>query len=161
MYMNQCYLLTGGNMGDSAAYLREARQRIETGVGCIVRQSSVYQTAAWGVEDQPPFLNQVLLVETPLEATAVMAVLLSIEKDLGRHREAKYGPRVIDIDVLFFNDSVIRTEALTVPHPRLHLRRFVLVPLAEIAPKLLHPVLHETVEELLEGCEDPLPVKKI
>lgn len=104
--MNRCYLLTGGNMGNSADYLTEARRRIEEDCGCIIESSSVYKTAAWGVEDQPPFLNQVLAVDTPLNAAELLRRILSIEQTMGRQRAVKYGPRMIDIDVLFFNSTL-------------------------------------------------------
>jgi len=158
--MNIAFLLTGGNMGNSFSTLQEAASAIEEKCGAIVQRSAIYQTAAWGNEDQPDFLNQVLKISTELGAHELLKILLDIEQMLGRTRHKKYDPRIIDIDILFFNDLVINTEDLQIPHPRLQLRRFVLVPLNEIASHLVHPVFHKNVKELLEDCPDVLNVKK-
>lgn len=158
--MNDAYLLTGGNIGNRAAYLREAMEAIGKACGPVVKHSAVYETAPWGMEDQSPFLNQVLHIQTGLDPYQLLDALLEIEQLAGRKRLLKYGPRVIDIDILFFNDAVIDTEGLRVPHPRLAERRFVLVPLQEIAPEKMHPVLHQPVRVLLARCTDPLAVHK-
>jgi 2-amino-4-hydroxy-6-hydroxymethyldihydropteridine diphosphokinase len=159
-YMNRAYLLTGGNMGDRTANLREAIGLVNTMVGKVTGQSSVYETKAWGNTEQPDFLNQVLVVETALSATELMNRLMQIEAEMGRMREEKYGPRKIDIDILFYNDDIIRTANLTIPHPRLHLRNFTLEPLFELAPHLLHPVLGKTIAQLFAESPDTLNVKK-
>lgn len=158
---NTAFLLIGGNMGDRASFLDRARQKIAAKCGAIIQQSSLYQTAAWGIEEQPAFLNQVVCIETKLPATVLLTTILDIEKSLGRKRDLKYGPRTIDIDILLFNNDVIREDALTVPHPQMQNRRFVLAPLCEIAPMVLHPVLKKPVAQLLEECPDTLHVQKI
>lgn len=159
--MNISYLLIGGNQGDRMDYLAKARERI-TGSGCaILEHSSVYETAAWGKTDQPAFLNQALLIRTPLDAPALLSVLLEIELGLGRRREEKYGARIIDIDILFFNKEIISLPQLVVPHPQIQNRRFALVPLEEIAPQWIHPVFQLTISRLLAECPDKLDVKKI
>jgi 2-amino-4-hydroxy-6-hydroxymethyldihydropteridine diphosphokinase len=157
--MNRAFLLIGGNIGDRLSNLEKACVEIENSAGKIIRQSQVYETAAWGITEQPAFLNQVLLIETNKSATILLTILLQIEKNSGRIRTVKFGPRLIDIDILFFNNEVISIENLIIPHPELHKRRFALVPLHEIAPEFEHPVLHKTVSEMLKNCADTLDVK--
>ncbi|MBS1564719.1 MAG: 2-amino-4-hydroxy-6-hydroxymethyldihydropteridine diphosphokinase [Bacteroidetes bacterium] len=158
--MNKSYLLIGGNTGDRSGYLTRAAGLINASAGLITRFSSIYETAAWGKTDQPSFLNQALELETSLEPAVLMETLLSIEARLGRERLERYGPRVIDIDMLLYNDAVINTPLLTVPHPELSRRRFALEPLNEIAGHYVHPLLKKTIAQLLAECPDPLAVKK-
>ena len=159
--MNISYLLIGGNQGDRLARLATARKHIESAGGRILRASALYETAAWGITDQPDFVNQALEVATAQDAPAWLATLLGIEEKMGRRREAKYGPRIIDIDILFFNNSTIHLPQLIIPHPEIQNRRFALVPLEEIAPLLIHPELKVTIRELLAECTDPLAVKQL
>lgn len=158
--MNKAYLLIGGNIGNREGYLASARKWIEQTCGNIIRHSSLYQTAAWGLEDQDAFLNQVLLIETSLQPLPLLHKLLWIEEEIGRKRELKYGPRIIDIDILLFNDEKINDQGLTIPHPQMQNRRFVLEPLNEIAPGMMHPVLHKDINQLLLECADKLAVQK-
>ena len=159
--MNRTYLLIGGNVGNRLKNLREARKHITVKCGMIVKQSAIYETAAWGKTDQAAFLNQVVLVETELSARDVLDRILKAELEMGRRRNEKFGPRTIDIDILFYNDDIIREEGLTIPHPQLHLRKFALEPLNEIASDLKHPSSGKTIHEMLLECEDALPVKKL
>ncbi len=159
--MNKAYLLIGGNMGNREGYLAAARSAVEKHIGPLRRHSSLYQTAAWGLQEQDAFLNQVLQIETALDAGSLLQTLLQIEETLGRKREVRYGPRIIDMDILFFNDEVIHKEGLTIPHPQIQNRRFALVPMAELAPELVHPVLQKTIAQLLNDCPDTLDVHKI
>jgi 2-amino-4-hydroxy-6-hydroxymethyldihydropteridine diphosphokinase len=158
--MNISYLLIGGNQGDRLARLTAARDHIKAAGGDIRHISAIYETAAWGKTDQPDFLNQALQVATSQDAPAWLLTLLGIEERMGRRREEKYGPRVIDIDILFFNNSIIHEPGLTIPHPEVQHRRFALTPLDEIAPFLIHPVLQKTIRQLLAECTDPLAVKQ-
>lgn len=158
--MNKAYLLTGGNLGDREQYLATARSLINEQCGTIVRASSLYETAAWGKTDQPSFLNQALELDTDLNAKQLIRRILKIEKMMGRTRDEKYGPRLIDIDMLLFNNEKHNYPFLKIPHPEMQNRRFVLLPLAEIAPGIIHPVLNKTIIELLKECKDELPVKK-
>ncbi|MFM1840525.1 MAG: 2-amino-4-hydroxy-6-hydroxymethyldihydropteridine diphosphokinase [Bacteroidota bacterium] len=154
--MNKAYLLIGGNMGDRLANLENAKTAIEKELGNILSTSSVYETAAWGKEDQPAFLNQALLMETNLKAEDVMNILLQIEKNMGRIRQEHLGPRTIDLDIIFFNDQIMNTENLTIPHPQMQKRNFVLTPLNEIAPDFIHPIFNKSIGQLLMDCEDSL-----
>jgi 2-amino-4-hydroxy-6-hydroxymethyldihydropteridine diphosphokinase len=158
--MNEVYLLTGGNIGDRQEYLLQARSDIEKRCGGLIRESSLYETAAWGNEQQEAFLNQVLKVHTKQTPDHVLKTILQIEEHLGRKRELKYGPRTIDIDILFFNNEVINQPGLVIPHPEIQHRRFVLVPLNEISPYKMHPLLKKTIAQLLAECPDPLAVNK-
>lgn len=159
--MNQAFLLIGGNLGDRAANLAQARDRIGQAIGTIRRTSAIYETAAWGLTDQPDFYNQALLVVTPLQPDALMHRILEIEAGMGRIRNERYGPRVIDIDILLYNNLVFQSPVVILPHPRMAERRFVLAPLEEIAPDIIHPQLHRTIRQLLLQVPDPSPVKKI
>jgi 2-amino-4-hydroxy-6-hydroxymethyldihydropteridine diphosphokinase len=158
--MNTAYLLLGGNMGDREENLSNARRLLSEQCGTISRQSALYETAAWGIEDQPAFLNQALDLQTDMNARQLVRRILKIEKQMGRVRKEKYGPRIIDIDILLFNDEIHFYHFLKLPHPELQNRRFALLPLAEIAAEFPHPVLGKTVEELLAECPDTLPVNK-
>ncbi len=153
------YLLLGSNLGDREELLNTAREQIEKWIGTIVKTSLIYETEAWGIEDQPEFLNQVLEIETELKPIEVLDKIGIIEKEMGRRRYQKWGTRIIDIDILYFDDEVIETEELIIPHPENPNRKFVLVPMVEIAPDLVHPTLSLSQEELLDRCKDPLEVK--
>jgi 2-amino-4-hydroxy-6-hydroxymethyldihydropteridine diphosphokinase len=159
--MNTAFLLTGGNLGDRFFNLQTAKELIEQDCGKIIKESSVYQTAAWGFTEQPDFYNEALQLQTNLSPEELMQKLLSVEKKMGRERNIKMGPRIIDIDILLMVDFIINTSLVTIPHPRLQERRFALTPLAEIAPDVMHPVLHQSIKQLLAVCKDKLPVYKI
>lgn len=158
MASTHAYLLLGSNLGDRGAHLAAARQQLAATAGDLVAQSAIYETAAWGVEKQPNFLNQVLAFATYLPAQALLAVCLAAEQQQGRVRLERWGARSLDVDVLLFGDVIMQTPFLTLPHPALPDRRFALEPLAELAPRLRHPQLGSTIATLLQECPDPLPV---
>lgn len=158
--MNKIYLLLGSNMGNSRRQLITATRHIKKEIGEVTRFSSLYVTAAWGNTAQPDFLNQVIVVQTKLNAATTIKRILSVEEKMGRARTVKNAPRIIDIDILFFNHDIISLPNLTVPHPEIANRRFVLIPLNELSPLMKHPVLNKSVHQLLISCKDPLDVKK-
>jgi 2-amino-4-hydroxy-6-hydroxymethyldihydropteridine diphosphokinase len=159
-YMNKAYLLIGGNTGQRGQFLQKAVDYLHTLCGNIIKKSSIYETAAWGNTDQSPFLNQALLLQTRFNATELMTQILQIEEKMGRVRTEKYAPRIIDIDVLLFNKEIIESAFIEVPHPQLVYRRFALLPLQEIAPRIKHPVLKKTITQLLKECRDQLEVRR-
>ena len=159
--MSTALLLIGGNLGDRKENLLTAISLINEQCGSLTRSSSVYETEAWGKTDQPSFLNQALEISTTLNARQLMRKILKIEKEMGRIRKEKLGPRIIDIDILLYENEIHDLRFLKIPHPEMQNRRFVLVPLAEIDPTLQHPVLKKTIAELLEECPDNLEVTKI
>jgi len=159
--MNKAYLLTGGNIGNRKAMLQQAIQLLNEYCGKVTAESSLYETAAWGNTDQSAFLNQALELETGLNARQLIRKILKVEKLMGRERKEKYGPRIIDIDILLFNDETHDIPFLKLPHPEMQNRRFALTPLAEIAPDIIHPVLKKSIKQLLADCPDKLEVKKI
>jgi 2-amino-4-hydroxy-6-hydroxymethyldihydropteridine diphosphokinase len=155
---NETYLLLGANLGDRLHYLQEARKLIAEKIGTLAQSSGLYETEPWGISEQPAYLNQALKLSTSLPPAELMQALLLIERELGRSRSAKWEPRNIDIDILFYGNSILNTPDLVIPHPELHRRNFALIPLLEIAPELLHPVLGKTIEELFDESQDPLDV---
>ena len=159
--MSTAHLLIGGNLGNRKDNLQKAVKLIDEQCGSVIKLSSVYETEAWGITDQPLFLNQALEISTSLNARQLMRKILKIETDMGRIRNEKLGPRIIDIDILLFENEIHDLHFLKIPHPEMQNRRFVLTPLAEINPELQHPILKKTIAQLLEECPDNLEVKKI
>ncbi len=154
------YLSLGSNIGDRAANLRDAIERLRS-VGEVGAVSSLYETEPIEYTEQPWFVNCVVEIETGLSPTKLLGGILEIEKQMGRHREKKKGPRNIDIDILLYGDEIVDGPELTIPHPAMQERRFVLEPLAEIAPEVVHPISQKTVRELLERLSAGQIVKKI
>lgn len=159
--MNTVYFLLGSNLGNSKEQLLLAIENIEKYIGPIIKLSSLYSTAAWGNNKQPDFLNQVIIVQTLLAPQIVLNEILAIEEKMGRVRTVKNAARIIDIDILFFNSEIIKVKDLIIPHPEIQNRRFVLIPLVEIAGLILHPILKKNAQELLNICTDNLNVQKI
>ncbi|MBY0425562.1 MAG: 2-amino-4-hydroxy-6-hydroxymethyldihydropteridine diphosphokinase [Cytophagales bacterium] len=155
---NTAYLLLGSNLGERISLIKNAALALEDHGLQIQKSSKVYETEPWGLADQNSFLNQVIKIKTSKSAQELLDTVLGIEKNLGRERIQKWGSRTMDIDILYFNDSIISLENLTVPHPQIEYRRFTLIPLCEIAPDFLHPVFAKSNRELLRNCDDQLKV---
>jgi len=154
MKQNPVFLLLGANLGSRKATLQEAIELISEQIAPITTQSSIYETAPWGVTAQPAYLNQVVGLSTYLHPIDILERCLKIEKQLGRQRRERWDSRTIDIDILYYDSLVMKMTDLVIPHPRLHERRFTLVPLTEIAAEFVHPSLKKSSKELLEQCTD-------
>ena len=154
------FLLLGSNLDDPEKNLLLTIKKINELAGRVDKMSSIYSTEPWGVRDQPEFLNQVVKIETDFPPQTLLNVLQEIESQIGRRKAGKWGPRKIDIDILFYNSLITEGPTLTIPHPGIPDRRFTLVPLSEIAPRFRHPKLHLTCQQLLLECKDPSRVVK-
>jgi 2-amino-4-hydroxy-6-hydroxymethyldihydropteridine diphosphokinase len=159
--MNKIFLITGGNIGDRKKNLKAALGLIQSKIGKIIKSSKIYETDAWGITDQKSFYNQVHVVESDFSAQEVMKKILKIEEEMGRVRTIKNAARIIDIDILFFNEDIVNQQNLTIPHPQIINRRFVLSPLDEIASNMIHPVYKKNIHELLAMCKDELKAKPL
>ena len=161
--MHNCFLLLGSNQGNRIKNFSRAGNEIRNKIGEIQRVSSVYETEAWGFKSKQHFFNMVISLETILEAGEILRSIMEIEIALGRERnnDGGYASRLIDIDILFFDDEIIDDPQLQIPHPRLHERMFTLIPLMEISPEKIHPVFGKSISELLVECSDKLSVKKL
>lgn len=159
--MNVVFLGLGGNMGDREAYLERTRTALEKECGVILKTSKIYETAAWGSNSDKKYLNQVIELHTHLSAQALLKKTLAIEKKLGRKRtKNRNASRTADIDLLFYNDLILKESDLELPHPRIHLRKFVLIPFCDIAKDFIHPELKKSVRTILKNCSDTLEVKQ-
>lgn len=154
-------MLLGTNLGDRATNVRHATERIEQTIGPVVETSSYYETAAWGVLEQPSFHNQVIRITSSLGHEALLRTLQAIEQQLGKVKLGHWRERLIDLDILYYGHRLVHTPFLTLPHPELQNRRFTLVPLCEIAPQFVHPIFGQTQVQLLEACKDTLAVRRL
>lgn len=159
--MKGVFLLLGSNLGDRLLNISIAIDKINKQVGNTTLQSSVYETAAWGKTDQASFYNQVIQINTSLLPTQLLNRILSIENEIGRKRYEKWGERIIDIDILYYSETTLQSQELSIPHPEIENRLFTLIPLVEVAPLFIHPVLKVTQQQLLEQCVDHLEVTKL
>ena len=162
--MERCFILFGSNMGDKNKIYAQACLLINNRCGRIVAQSSAYESEPWGFEAKEWFLNRLIVVEAELEPEAMLHQLLDIEAELGRVRHPEtggYTSRTADLDILYYGSRIVLTDNLTIPHPRLHQRRFALLPLCEVAPEFVHPAFNMTQTELLKRCFDFSEVRKI
>ncbi len=154
------FLCLGSNLGDRKVSLIHAEHLIAKSIGKVLDKSSIYETAPWGHADQPYFLNRILKVEVSIQPIEVMKNVLKIEETMGRKRTFRNASRIIDIDIIFFGEMILQSPALTIPHPEMQNRRFVLVPLNEIASEIIHPVFKKNISELALECTDTLGVTR-
>ena len=157
--MKGIFLMIGGNIENRMRYIEKTKSEIESKIGRIVNSSSIFETIAWGNESQPAFLNQALEINTSLTPEKLLETCLEIELYLGRKRLKKNDARTVDIDILFYKNEIIHTKNIEIPHPRLHLRNFVLAPLNEICPNKIHPILRKKISSLFKSSTDKLDVK--
>ncbi len=153
------YLLLGSNLGDRMQHLENGMNKVKSMGGNIIRRSSVYETAPWGVTGQPDYLNAACKIVTRLSPQELFSVLKKIERNEGRTNQRKYASRTLDIDILFYDDLIANSEDVIIPHPKLHLRKFVLVPMQELDGSFIHPVFNKSINDLLKACDDPLQVR--
>ncbi len=158
--MNIVFLQLGSNIENRVLFLKNANKIIKQKVGAILDQSKIYESTPWGVSNQKNYLNQIIKVSTKLSANMLLHTIMDIEKKLGRVRAEKWGARSIDIDIIFYNDSIINTSKLSIPHKFMHERMFVLLPLNKIAPNMKHPIYNKTIQELISECKDSELVKE-
>ncbi|MDN5350705.1 MAG: hypothetical protein PWQ54_2101 [Bacteroidales bacterium] len=159
---DQIFILLGSNQGERKKMLQQATEAIERICGAVLKSSSRYETAPWGFESEQWFINQVIQIRSSLSPEMLLAKLLSIELKLGRVRtNQQYSSRFIDLDLLYFGQQILRTPDLEIPHPRLHLRRFTLLPMNEIAADFEHPILKKTQHQLLVQLEDNSVVRRL
>jgi 2-amino-4-hydroxy-6-hydroxymethyldihydropteridine diphosphokinase len=156
--MEKLVLIIGGNLGDREKFICEAKNKLRQFIGEISKESKIYETAAWGGASEGNYLNQVLILETDLEPLRVLEIIQSIEQMLGRERIQKWGNRTMDIDILYFGNQVIQDYQLTVPHPYISERKFVLVPLVDVWPDFIHPIHQLSHVQLLQQLNDDLDV---
>ncbi|MDB5141250.1 MAG: 2-amino-4-hydroxy-6-hydroxymethyldihydropteridine diphosphokinase [Mucilaginibacter sp.] len=159
--MINVFLLLGSNLGDRRLFINQAIKLIADDIAPVLKASSLYETQAWGKNDAPDYLNQVVALQTGLSPQNVLEKILHIENMLGRRRQEKWGSRTIDIDILFYGQEIVNEPALHIPHPELHKRRFTLEPLAEIAPEFVHPLLNKNILQIKSELKDDLIVKKL
>ena len=152
--MEDVYLLFGSNEGDKVKHIERAVSMVQHKAGQIKRISSLYETEPWGLKEQQSFINQAAQIDCNLAPAILLQLLKSIEHEMGRREGTKWGPRIVDIDILFYGNQIIDTPQLVIPHPFLQDRRFTLEPLNEIAPDLIHPVFHKTIRQLFAECTD-------
>ena len=152
--MNTVYIQLGSNIGERESFITKSMHKVECNIGKIITASSIFETTAWGNENQNNFLNSVIEIKTPFDAFTVLQKSQEIENNLGRKRSDKWGERTIDIDILFYNNKIINSKELIIPHPLIQKRKFVLVPLSEIAPNYKHPILKKNISNLLSECKD-------
>lgn len=158
--MQSAFLLLGTNLGDRSFHLRQGREKL-LALGDLKSVSRIYLTEPWGIADQPEFWNQAVELFTTLSPEDLLIAIKKIELDCGRSDQVRWGPREIDIDILAYENHVLKTERLIIPHPRLSERKFALIPFSEIAPNWSHPVSGKTIEKLIDDCEDQLVVNPL
>lgn len=155
------YIHLGSNQGNKFDNLETAIAHIQKRIGEVTQKSSLYTTAAWGKTNQPDFINQAIEVKTFLSPINMMETLLMIENEMGRLRKVRWGKRKIDLDLIFYDDCIIESDILIIPHPRMHIRNFVLIPLKELIPDYSHPIFKQSIRELYAWCQDELKVVKL
>ena len=160
---HQVVLSLGGNVGNTKEIFKNAILFLEKKVGKLISKSALYKTKAWGVEDQPDFLNQVVIIVTESEPADLLKICMELEKEYGRNRTQtnKWEERTLDIDILFYEDRIINTDALIIPHPYIHKRNFILIPLVEIIPDYIQPSLKKSIKQLKKTSKDKLQVIKL